>query len=180
MSGSLCIRTAKPEEAEVLLEIQKASAVAGFGHVFPPDKYPFPSEAVLDRWRKAFDDRAEVVMLAELDGAAVGFAAMRAEWLDALYVVPSCWGVGVGPRLHDHALTWIRDSGSKRCQLWVLEANPRARRFYEKRGWRLNGETRIVPFPPYPTDVGYTIGLYPQTAGHKTTLPGRQAGEVPG
>ena len=158
-NGSLRIRTATPDEVEVLLEIQKASAVAGFGHVFPQDKYPFPSEAVLDRWQKAVDDPAEVVVLAEFDGAAVGLAAVRAEWLDALYVVPSCWGMGVGPRLHDHALAWIRDFGCERGNLWVLEQNTRARRFYEKRGWRLNGETRIVPFPPYPTDVGYTIEL---------------------
>jgi GNAT superfamily N-acetyltransferase len=158
-NGSLRIRTATSDEVGVLLEIQKASAVAGFGHVFPPDKYPFPSEAVLDRWEKAVDDPAEVVVLAELDDAAVGLAAMRAEWLDALYVVPSCWGVGVGPRLHDHALARIRDFGCKRGNLWVLEQNTRARRFYEKRGWRLDGDTRIVPFPPFPTDVGYTIEL---------------------
>ena len=159
MSGSFCIRTATPDEAEVLLEIQKASAVAGFGHVFPPDKYPFPSDAVLGRWQTALDDPAEVVVLAELDGPAVGLAAMRAEWLDALYVVPSSWGTGVGPRLHDHALTWMRDFGCKRSHLWVLDQNMRARRFYEKRGWRLNGATRIVPFPPHPTDVGYSIEL---------------------
>jgi GNAT superfamily N-acetyltransferase len=159
MNASLRIRTATRDEAAVLLEIQEASSVAGFGHVFPPDKYPFPSEAVLDRWQKALNDPAEVVVLAEFDGAAMGLAAMRAEWLDALYVIPSCWGMGVAPRLHDHALTWIRDFGCKRCHLWVLEQNTRARRFYEKRRWRLNGDTRIVPFPPYPTDVGYTIEL---------------------
>jgi GNAT superfamily N-acetyltransferase len=108
------IRRATPDEAEELLEIQKASAAAGFGHVFPPDKYPFPNEAVLVRWQKAVDDPAGVVVLAELDGAAVGFAAVRSEWLDALYVIPSCWGMGVGSRLHDHALTVIRDLGCKR------------------------------------------------------------------
>jgi hypothetical protein len=74
MDSSLRIRTATRGEAELLLEIQKASSVAGFGHVFPPDKYPFPSEAVLDRWHKAIDDPAEVVVLAELATAAVGFA----------------------------------------------------------------------------------------------------------
>jgi GNAT superfamily N-acetyltransferase len=159
MDSSLRIRTATRGEAELLLEIQKASSVAGFGHVFPPDKYPFPSEAVLDRWQKAIDEPAEVVALAELDTAAVGFAAMRSEWLDALYVGPACWSMGVGARLHDHALTCIRDLGGKRCHLWVLEQNARARRFYEHRGWRLNGDTRAVPFPPYPIDLGYTIEL---------------------
>jgi hypothetical protein len=37
--------------------------------------------------------------------------------------------------------------------------NARARRFYEKRGWRLNGNERVVPFPPHPLDVGYSIDL---------------------
>jgi hypothetical protein len=41
----------------------------------------------------------------------------------------------------------------------VLEQNARARRFYERRGWRLNGDARVAPFPPYPIDVGYTIEL---------------------
>ena len=41
----------------------------------------------------------------------------------------------------------------------VLEHNDRARRFYERLGWRENGETRVVPFPPNPIDVGYTIDL---------------------
>jgi GNAT superfamily N-acetyltransferase len=159
MDASLRIRTATRGEAELLLEIQKASSVAGFGHVFPPDKYPFPDKAVLERWQKAVNDPAEVVVLAELDAAEVGFAAMRSEWLDALYVTPSRWGMGVGARLHDHAVTWIRDLGCKHCRLWVLEQNTRARRFYERRGWRLNGGTRVVPFPPFPIDVGYTIEL---------------------
>jgi len=39
----------------------------------------------------------------------------------------------------------------------VLEENARARRFYERRGWQENGRTRVVPFPPNPLDVGYTL-----------------------
>jgi ribosomal protein S18 acetylase RimI-like enzyme len=41
----------------------------------------------------------------------------------------------------------------------VLEDNERARRFYEGLGWRENGDTRVVPYPPNPIDVGYTIEL---------------------
>ena len=50
---------------------------------------------------------------------------------------------------------------SRRCRacaelkLWVLEENRRARRFYEKCGWRLSGDSRVVEFPPHPLDVGY-------------------------
>jgi len=39
----------------------------------------------------------------------------------------------------------------------VLRDNTRARRFYERRGWRESGRTRVVPFPPNPLDVGYTL-----------------------
>jgi len=39
----------------------------------------------------------------------------------------------------------------------VLEDNARAPRFYERRGWRENGESRVVEYPPEPLDVGYTL-----------------------
>jgi RimJ/RimL family protein N-acetyltransferase len=68
-------------------------------------------------------------------------------------------GTGVGPALHDRALACAAQLGSERCHLWVLEENGRARRFYERRGWRENGHTRVVPFPPNPLDVGYTLSL---------------------
>jgi GNAT superfamily N-acetyltransferase len=125
--------------------------------VFPQDRYPFPEAAVRERWRLALVDPAVEVVIAEVAGRAVGIAAIRPEWLDGLYLVPELWGRGVGGRLHDHAVARLRGLGCERCHLWVLEENPRARRFYEQRGWQLNGETRVVPFPPNPIDVGYTL-----------------------
>src|SRR4030095_3141690 len=59
MKASLRIRAVTRGEAELLLEVQKASSVAGFGHVFPPDKHPFPDKAVLERWQKAVNDPAQ-------------------------------------------------------------------------------------------------------------------------
>ena len=53
----------------------------------------------------------------------------------------------------------MRASGASGAHLWVLEANARARRFYERRGWGENGTTRVVPYPPNPIDVGYSIEL---------------------
>jgi hypothetical protein len=41
----------------------------------------------------------------------------------------------------------------------VLEHNDRARRFYERLGWAENGTSRVVPFPPKPIDLGYSIVL---------------------
>ena len=94
------------------------------------------------------------MLAAERDGATVGIAGVEACWLHGFYVLPRWWGSGVADELHDAALQSMPDCPELR--LWVLEENHRARRFYEKHGWRENGETRVVPFPPHPIDVGYS------------------------
>jgi len=94
-----------------------------------------------------------------LDPGGRGFSAIADEWLDGLYVRPAFWGTGVAAELHDRAVAALRDAGVGTARLWVLEANDRARRFYERRGWRPDGSTRVVPFPPHPLDVGYSLEL---------------------
>ncbi len=148
---SLAIRTSGRDEAETHLAVQRAASLAGFAHVFPPELYPFPDDEIRERWRE-FDG---TVLVAERAGRPVGMAAFGACWLHGLYVVPEEWGTGVAGELHDAALAAMPDCPEVR--LWTLRENHRARRFYERRGWRLNGETRVVPFPPNPLDVGYLL-----------------------
>jgi len=59
----------------------------------------------------------------------------------------------------DRAVAALREAGVETARLWVLEENARARRFYEKRGWRPDGSTRVVEYPPNPLDVGYSLDL---------------------
>ena len=153
------IREARPDEAELLAEIQREASVAALAHVFPPEDYPYPIDQVRQRWQEALASPELTVVIAEDDGEPVGCAGYRSEWLDGLYVLPGLWGRGIGAQLHDHVLERLRERASERCNLWVLEENHRARWFYERRGWHENGTTRVVPFPPNPIDVGYTIGL---------------------
>ena len=151
----LTIRESGPNEAEALLRVQRDACVAGFPHIFPPDEYPFPSDEVLERW-KAFAGR---IFVAEDDGEIVGVAGIGDCWLNGFYVMPDHWGSGLALQLHDTAVAAIRESGCDQAHLWVLEENHRARRFYERHGWKLNEETRVVPYPPHPLDVGYTLDL---------------------
>jgi GNAT superfamily N-acetyltransferase len=153
------IRDARPDDVEALAEIQRSASLVAFARIFPPHLYAFPMDDVRDRWRAALSDPAARIVLAEIDRAPAGLACVRPEWLDGLYVVPEKWGEGIGRVLHDHALSLVEALGSTQCHLWVLEHNDRARRFYERLGWRENGEIRVVPFPPNPIDVGYTIDL---------------------
>jgi GNAT superfamily N-acetyltransferase len=144
------IRRSGTDEAETQFAIQRAACLPALAHVFPPDLYPFPDEEVRRRWQE-FDG---VVLVSEREGEPVGIAGVSSCWLHGFYVLPEWWGRGVADELHAAALEAMADCAE--LKLWVLEENHRARRFYRKRGWRQNGETRVVPYPPSPLDLGYS------------------------
>src|SRR5262249_28254389 len=135
------------------------SAVAAFSHVFPQDRYPFPTDAIREAWREALADAEIDVYLAELGGSAIGSVSVGQGYLRTLYVVPARWSGGVGSAPPDHALDRLRALGADEARLWTLEDNRPARGFYERRGWSLSGRTRRVAFPPYPLDVEYARPL---------------------
>ena len=155
------IRRAGRGEAETLLRIQRGAAVEAFAHVFPPEQFPFPDDAVRASWETVLADAGVEVYLAERDGEPAGSVSVGDGLLRTLYVLPAHQGRGVGSTLHDHGLERRRALGEDEARLWTLEENDAARRFYERRGWRLNGETRVVEFPPHPLDVGYSRPLRP-------------------
>jgi RimJ/RimL family protein N-acetyltransferase len=143
------IRRSGREEAETHFAVQRAACVAGLPHIYPPELYPFPDDEIRRRWR----DWDGAVLVSEREGRVVGVAGVGSCWLQGFYVLPEYWGTDVAAELHEAALAAQPDCPELR--LWVLEENQRARRFYEKHGWRENGETRVVPYPPHPLDVGY-------------------------
>jgi RimJ/RimL family protein N-acetyltransferase len=136
--------TRESDDADRHFEIQRAASLAAFAHIYGDE--PFPDEAVREQWRRF----PGTVLAVEREGEVVGVAGIDGDRLAGFYVLPGWWGTGVAEELHAAAL----ERGARK--LWCLEENRRARRFYEKRGWRANGETRIVPFPPHPIDVGYS------------------------
>ncbi len=152
------IRAARADEGDALAAIQERASVAALAHIFPPEQYPYPVEEIRRRWRGALAEGRSALVY-EDEGEPVGVALTGPEWLDGLYVVPERWGSGIAVALHDAALNVVRAEGFERCHLWVLDDNRRARRFYERLGWRLNERTRVVPYPPNPLDVSYTIDL---------------------
>jgi len=67
----------------------------------------------------------------------------RAE-LYAIYVAPDYWSSGAGQALIDGVLALAASSGYTDISLWVMEANERARRFYELAGFQVTGESAIL------------------------------------
>ncbi len=155
------VRPARADEVETLLAIQREAAVDAFGRVFPPERHSFPDDEIRAGWSAALSDPEIEVYLAESDGLAVGSVCVGDEYLRTLYVLPSHQGRGIGSALHDLALERLRARGVSRARLWTLEQNHSGRRFYERRGWQLTSETRVVPFPPHPVDVQYERPLDP-------------------
>jgi GNAT superfamily N-acetyltransferase len=80
--------------------------------------------------------------------------------LTAIYIAPRAWGAGAGRRLMTEALQRFRGFGFADATLWVLEDNPRARRFYEIAGWREDGGVREEEFlDTHVSEVRYRIEL---------------------
>ena len=72
------------------------------------------------------------VMVAEAEGRIVSFLARKGEEIRLLYTLPDFIGSGAGSLLLDAA----KASGVAALELWCFQANERARRFYERHGFR--------------------------------------------
>ena len=157
--SSTTIRAARPDEADTMLAIQRAACVKAFAHIYPPELYPFPDDDVGEMWRRTLVDPDVEAFVAEVDSEPIGSVSLGDGFLRTLYVLPDHWREGIGSALHDHALERLRARGNDVAKLWTLEENWNGRRYYEKRGWTLTDETRVVPFPPNPIDVQYAKSL---------------------
>ncbi|MEE8272500.1 MAG: GNAT family N-acetyltransferase [Alphaproteobacteria bacterium] len=99
------------------------------------------------------DDPAFTVLLAERDGAAVGYAlyvrayntdlAARAIFLDDLFVVEQARGRGIGRRLLAEVAAVAVAAGATSVWWGVRSANRRARAFYARLGAR-DEDARIL------------------------------------
>lgn len=108
-----------------------------------------------ERWKWERDTHRLTV--AERDGEVVGFTYVGpsetegAVELYGIHVDPALVGNGVGRLLMVNALDQLASLGAldqlggERAVLWVLTANERARRFYDRGGWTPDGATRVEP-----------------------------------
>ena len=96
----------------------------------------------------------QTVLVADGDGAVLGFASAgpthdtsneaRVAEVYELFVLPEAIGTGIGGALLNGTLSKLRDGGFRTVTLWVVEGNDRARRFYERQGFRPDGLTKTA------------------------------------
>jgi GNAT superfamily N-acetyltransferase len=145
------IRPATPADAEGIARVHVRTWQQAYAHVFPADELEAISlERRIDYWRPVLAGSTGV-LVTEVGGEVAGFASVGScrdadgegvGELFAIYVDPAHWGTGIGRDLGIAADDALRGLGFDEATLWVLEDNPRARRFYEAGGWRLDGGRR--------------------------------------
>jgi len=151
------IRTARPEDALAVARVHVRSWQAAYRGLIP--------QAYLDSlkpevWAAKYGfqrtDPDRPTTLVAVDDVGIRGLAMTGPTRDedipnlgellAIYVDPEHWDSGVGRLLATAAREQLSRDGFTEAALWVLDGNARARRFYERDGWTLDGgrQTKTV------------------------------------
>ena len=75
------------------------------------------------------------------------------------YVHPDHWGSQIANELMNATLSALIDDEWPSARLWVLKDNGRARRFYERHGWRADGAQAPLTVGGNPLEVRYQRNL---------------------
>lgn len=120
------VRDAVPADGEAVADVFLTAR-----HTAMPWLRSPRTEEEVRGWFGGLPERTEGrVLVAERDGAVVGFAEVLPGELNHLYVDPQAQGCGVGTALFARA-TELEPGG---FALWTFQRNVRARAFYAARG----------------------------------------------
>jgi GNAT superfamily N-acetyltransferase len=157
-------RQATTDDLSALRDLERVANLVGLGHVFPPDRFPFPDDDVLARWALVLEEPGVTVIVRDNeDGEGIDvLAAYDDRSLRHLAVHPDRWGNGLASAVIESVLHTLDLAGATIVELWCLQENHRARRLYEYLGWQPTTDHRPAPWPPHPTEMRYTR-LIPQS-----------------
>jgi GNAT superfamily N-acetyltransferase len=170
MSGMVRIRPAAAADGPPIARIRAATWRAVYPGLIPEQTLAERTDpAAVERegeWRSAHSmDGVLVAEGPDGDDGLIGFAVFGPERDEgyqlgqpqteeapehgrgevyAIYVLPGHWNSGAGRALMNRVLALAAGQDYNDVSLWVLEANARARRFYEKAGFRLTGESGVL------------------------------------
>jgi GNAT superfamily N-acetyltransferase len=148
------IRAAAPDDVGALATIHAAAVALAYAGIFDAGIPPPSPDQLVGRWAVLMATlRSWIGVLDEGDGPAGMIGVRPSPDRDAgpatgdlfgFHVHPSHWGQGRGRQLLERAVAEADVAGFDELRLWVLEANMRARRMYERHGWAPDGATQLV------------------------------------
>ncbi|WP_112244325.1 GNAT family N-acetyltransferase [Kribbella monticola] len=140
----LTVRAAQPTDLYAAAVARVASWRGAFTGLVPQDFLDAMDPAkIAAGWTESITaGRSRLYVAAAADGI-VGYSGVGPARegpagvgeLYALFVHPDWWGTGAGRLLTDAAITDLGGKGCTEVWLWVLEANTRARAFYQRYGF---------------------------------------------
>lgn len=160
MSDAIVIRQANADDARLLTDLAYATFRDAFAHHpknAPDDLADYMRRAFsIDRITYELGDAQAIFLIAEINGKPAGYAKLIADSIEdgitaerpielsRLYSHQEYLGRGVGQNLMDACFHRAGDDGRDVMWLGVWEYNPRAKRFYEKNGFRVVGKHTFV------------------------------------
>ncbi|HEY8348648.1 MAG TPA: GNAT family N-acetyltransferase [Clostridia bacterium] len=167
---SIVIRKAEIEDCRGLGIIHSESWKAAYKGIIP-DSFlgKITAESSEKRFVDAMSRGIERNYAAVCENRVVGFICIgksRDDDLDdtfgeiwGIYLHPAYWRRGIGTKLMLFGLACLKDEGYERVSLWVLEKNERARRFYEKFGFRFGGTRKELDLDGIVYEIRYVRDL---------------------
>ena len=155
----MLLRPTSPADLPLLLDVQQEDAKLAFADIFPQDTHPFPRAEIQDRWTAELADPAIDAFVVVREHRIEGFAALRGDELMHFGTAVHTWGTGLAAQVHTELVALLKARGTVTARLYCFEQNHRARRFYEKLGWRPTGNLTRTSFPPHPVLLEYTRPL---------------------
>jgi GNAT superfamily N-acetyltransferase len=150
----MAIRAATIADARGIAEIHVAAWKAAYRGLMPDSLLDGLSVEQRETiWQRIGTEQKFQLLVAEEREKVVGFvnygpsrdadtdSGLNGEIL-AIYVDPNLWHEGIGRGLLEAALSNLRAASFNEVTLWVLVSNARARVFYERAGFSLDGVTR--------------------------------------
>ncbi len=153
----IAIRRPAPEDVPALLDFV-GEGIEGYRQ-FAPDGWQPPFEGSPEKVGRTVAELADPLTfsrMTEVGGEIAGFVHWCAPdppvgaRLRFLFVAERWWGTGLAHDLHSAATAAL---GSRTARLFTPRDHPRARRFYERRGWRWHESLEV-------TDLGIPLVEY--------------------
>jgi ribosomal protein S18 acetylase RimI-like enzyme len=168
------IRNATPDDAEEIARLHVAASLKAYGPIFGPQYTGGDPAERTEMWRRmlmqdhtlAWTPPEKTYVAMTPDESIAGFCAVGASRDDdtpddgevyMVYVAPDHWKGGVGRKLFDSGVKYLKTRQFDRLTLWVLKDNVRARTFYERAGWIPEGKEKPSFSKPDLSQVRYRL-----------------------
>jgi GNAT superfamily N-acetyltransferase len=157
--GPVRVRVASPDDTDAIVAVTAAGWRTAYREIVALDRL---ADLPLDRWRhevhvglrRPVEDAFSYV--AEIDGEFAGYCFVAAPSrepelgpdvaeLVAIYVDPERWRQGAGAALMRAAMDRLSELPYHEVFLWTFRGNAPAIAFYERHGWRADGDRKVHP-----------------------------------